>query len=505
MTAVDPDVTPARTQPADVLPEDRLLWEFWLNHGLVAESLRERLEGLPAGSNGAYLAGNALYGGFEHKLLDALSSSAGLDPAVVAAVDEALAPPAAKVTLEDSEGRLLALLALWPPPGGDLARKAREEAERVSRWWDLARAAGRTNLLAAVAAGIGSAGIAEAVPAPVLRFLQGAAEGIRRRNERLLPFVEKVTQELSDAGVRHCLLKESALLREIYTEPGERLVGDVDLLLSSADIERTEAVLRAMDHRPFVGIWSSTWYRAHHHHVAPLVSPDAATKVEPHTGIWIPGESGISISEEILATSRPHPGFAAQRPDATILCFHLLADLHGGASAGKLGQAADLMRLLRAEGREVDTGRLVSLAERTGCRPYIEDSVAMVARVFGRDLLDERAPMLVRSLGEAGGVEMTRRLRRRVEVSCLFGFEPRSSLVSFATVKLLHRSLMRPGGNLARAWDLVLSLLGLRHGKKGAGEIARMSRGGAPRRFLRLLGFPFRAAARAMGTGRRSR
>ncbi|HXI02183.1 MAG TPA: nucleotidyltransferase family protein, partial [Candidatus Saccharimonadales bacterium] len=395
MTAVNPDAAPARTHPSDVLPEDRLLWEFWLNHGLVADALRERLDALPLGANGAYLAGNALYGGFERKLLDALSSSAGLDPAVLAAVAEALAPPAAKVTLEDPEGRLLALLALWPPPGGDLARRAREEAVRVSRWWDFARAAGRTNLLAAVATGIASAGIEEAVPAPVLGFLQAAAEGIRRRNERLLPFVEKVTRELSGAGIRHCLLKESALLREIYPEPRERLVGDVDLLMPPEDIERTEAVLRALDHRPFVGIWSSTWYRSHHHHVAPLVNRDAATKVEPHIGIWIPGESVISIADEILATSRPHRGFEAGRPDATMLCFHLLADLHGGASAGKLGQAADLMRLLRAEGREVDMGRLTALADRTGCRPYIEDSVAMVARVFGRDLLDERAPGLL--------------------------------------------------------------------------------------------------------------
>ncbi len=489
----------SRTGGAGVLAEDRLLWEFWLNHGLEPLPLGERVAALPAGASGWYLAGNALYGGFEEALFHALESRVSAGGAASGALEVLrllMHSPAGQVTLDDPEGKLLVLLALWPAPGSPEAQAVREAGAHVTRWPSFFRAAGRCNLLPAVAEGLRAAGMAASVPDPFETAIESAASGIEQRNVRLLPFVEEMTAALTRKGIRHGLLKESALLGEIYLRPGERLVGDVDLLTAPEDLRGVEEILVKAGHRPFEGIWSKSWYRRHHHHAAPLVNADEATKFEPHTGIWIPGGAGADLGGEILAASRPHKRFKSLRPDATFMAFHLLADLHGGGGVGKLGQAADLMRFLAAEGTQVDGARLLNLAERTRSRTYIEDSVDLVGRIFGGGLLDARAPALASIRGVEAGAG--HRLRRRIERSFVCGFEHRAHALSLDSIKRLHRSLMHPGGDVARAAHFVRSLVGGKEGREGAGEIALKGRVPAGRRLLRLAGFPLRAVARTL-------
>ncbi len=492
-------ISTSRAATTGVLAEDRLLWEFWLNHGLEPLALAERLSALPANASGWYLAGNALYGGFEEPLFHALEASVNAGGAAASAL-EALRhlaqAPAGQVTVDDPEGKLLALLALWPSPGSPEAQQVREAAARVTRWPSFFRAAGRSNLLPAVAEGLRAEWMAQRVPEPFGTAIESAASGIEQRNVRLLPLVEEMTAVLTRKGIRHGLLKESALLGEIYLRPGERLVGDVDLLTAPEDLRGVEEILVKAGHRPFEGIWSKSWYRQHHHHAAPLVNSDEATKFEPHTGIWIPGGTGADLGGEILAASRPHKRFQSLRPDATFMAFHLLADLHGGAGVGKLGQAADLMRFLAAEGTQVDGARLLDLAERTRSRAFIEDSVDLAGRIFGRRLLDARSPALASIEGVVAGAG--HRLRRRIERSVVCGFEPRTSALSLASVKLVHRSLMQPGGDVGRAMHFMRSVVGGKEGREGVGEIALKGRVSAGRHLLRLATFPFRAVARTL-------
>jgi hypothetical protein len=479
----------------DLLAEDRLLWEFWLNHGLEPEPLAERIAGLPSAPNGDYMALNALYGGFEEPLLRSLEASG--NSTARGEVARVVAALTGRIDVTSPEGSLLALLSLWPAAGSETARKAAEAAGSVERWPAFVRAAGRTNLVAAVAAGIRSASISEALPPPWGAVLSRGAEGVRQRSLRILPLAHEMTAALAERGIGCVLLKESALIGEEYPEPGQRAMGDVDILVAAKDLPAVSELMAARGHRPFEGIWSADWYRDHHHHAAPLVSDAEATKVEPHVGIWIPGEWQGSLAEEIMKSARPHRAFRALRPDATFMCFHLLVDLHGGASIGKLGQMADLMRFLAAEGREVDGRRLRSLAERAECLPWLEDSVRLVAAVHGRELLEARAPALAAS-GQGAPGTLARRLRLRIETKNLFGFEPRASALSVASIKLVHKSLMHPGGSFAAAASFTRTLLAGGSGGAGAGHIARKGRGSAARRLGRLAMFPFRAAARSL-------
>ena len=141
--------------------------------------------------------------------------------------------------------------------------------------------------------------------------------------------------------------------------------------------------------------------------------------------------------------------------------------------------------------------RLLDLAERTDSTPYLEDSVRLVSRIYGRERLTGRCVALT-SLGSGEAESYARRLRTRVEVQNIFGFEAGDSSLSVASVKLLHKSLMKPGGNMAAAWAFVRSLLRGSGSSQGAGRIARMGYGSGARRLARLATFPIRAARRAL-------
>ncbi|MBI3448590.1 MAG: nucleotidyltransferase family protein [Acidobacteria bacterium] len=479
----------------DVLGEDRLLWEFWLHHGYEAEGLRARLRELPPDANGDYLAANSLYGCFEEGLLDLLSTeSAG---SLLPAARRVAEGPAPRVTLDDPEGKLLALVSLRPERGRAIA----EAASRVRSWPAFHRAVGRANLVTAAAPALALGG--DAVDAGTREALTRAAAGIRARNERLLDLLSRLLDAFAAAGLTPILLKETALQQLAFTGPGDRMIGDLDILFADSEVDAADRILESMGYASFEGIWSRAWYREHHHHLAPRVSAAEAVKIEPHTGIWIPSGSCAPILPEMIAASRPHPRLRARRPAPAHILFHLLIDIHGNVSIGKMYQVADVAALLRVEGREIDPSVLTDLAQRTGATAFLEDSLFVLARAYGEAFIAGSCPGLERliprrrpTLEHAG--------LRRLALMNLCGFEPSASPLSIAGIRLLHKTLLRPGGRSGRVAFLLRALSGGEGESEGMGDIARRSRNSRAGQLARAATFPFRAAYRAVRGWRRS-
>lgn len=67
-------------------------------------------------------------------------------------------------------------------------------------------------------------------------------------NERRMFFLGKLSKELTEAGIEHCVLKGSSLA-VLYPMPELRISGDVDILINPADEKR---VMRFMEERNFV-------------------------------------------------------------------------------------------------------------------------------------------------------------------------------------------------------------------------------------------------------------
>lgn len=489
----------------EVLAEDRLLWEFWLNHGLDGEALRRRWSDLPEGANGDYLASNSLYGGFEEGLLRLARESRALNAAGVDLEREIrsfLQEATGQGEAWGAEARLLSALSLQPAPGGPEAEEAAARAGEVRAWGRFLRAACRSNLVLPVARSLEDPEISARFPERARTGLIRAAEGIRSRNERLLELLRRILDAYAAAGLNPMLLKESALFLDLYPEAGDRMVGDLDLLFPGSEIDPAEKLLIDLGYVPFEGIWSRAWYRAHHHHLAPLVSAGEAVKIEPHQGIWIPTGSSSPIIPEILAASGPHPALPARRPSATHLAFHLLIDFHGNASIGKLGQMSDAARFLRERGAEVDTAGITDLARRTGSLPFLQDSLHLMRTVYGAGFMAAAAPGLAGLAGEEP-VSLERRMLRRLALRNLPGFEPETNLLSVAGVRLLHKALIRPGSRLSRIGYVLRSLVAGKGAEEGAGPLARRSQGSVAHRAIRLVTSPFRIVARGLKSGRR--
>ena len=493
----------------DVLPEDRLLWEFWLNHGYDREALKRCLSGLPAEANGDYIAVNAHYGCFEDDVFRFVEAERAQCPAsdLPRALRRIREGPAPRVTIESPEGRLLALLSLRPAAGSEEERVATQAMLLVTCWPAFVRAAARSNLVTAAASGMAIPGVG-ATSSPgfdeARSTLRRAAAGILSRNRRLFTVLDRILDAFAASGLAPVLLKETALQGDLYRGEGDRMAGDLDILFHDDQVEAAEKVLLGMGYASFEGIWSRAWYREHHHHIAPLVSPEDAIKIEPHMGIWIPTGPSGPIIPELIAASRQHPRFRARRPSAAHVLFHLLVDLHGNASIGKLGQAADAALLIRAEGRDVDAGVLSDLVRRTGAAPFIEDSLHLLTRVYGKGFLASACPALLGFRGEKR-VSLERRLLRRAALTHFCGFEPAASPMSLAGVRLFHKALLRPGSRMSRLSFLFSGAFGAPQDEGGMGGIARKSRPPRSTQIIRAAGFPFRMASRLLrGRSRRS-
>ena len=61
----------------------------------------------------------------------------------------------------------------------------------------------------------------------------------KNRNKELIIEINEICQILDLHNVKYCFLKGAALLkRQIFDDIGERMVGDIDLLISSKDFEK---------------------------------------------------------------------------------------------------------------------------------------------------------------------------------------------------------------------------------------------------------------------------
>ena len=109
---------------------------------------------------------------------------------------------------------------------------------------------------------------------------------------------------LERAGVETLVLKGFALGQTVYGQAVLRPYGDFDLLVRESWLETAEQALIALGYQPDESQASRAWYRAHHHHLAPLVHP-THLPVEIHWGLVTPGSSIVVNVDDVWAEARP--------------------------------------------------------------------------------------------------------------------------------------------------------------------------------------------------------
>lgn len=181
------------------------------------------------------------------------------------------------------------------------------------------------------------------------------------RNVRLRDQSQECIGALNRAGVTPMPLKGAAyLLSNLYPEPNERFLSDIDLLVPANDIESAASALHDLG---FYAAESESDF-SRHHHIPPLVRTLDDVAIELHSSP-VATIAGASLSaEEILANASPVSSGGCHWSAASATDTVLLSFLHSEVVDRNLARCIvnlrgflDLKHLIKRHGMEIDWQR----------------------------------------------------------------------------------------------------------------------------------------------------
>jgi hypothetical protein len=141
--------------------------------------------------------------------------------------------------------------------------------------------------------------IVDAVPADVVDFFEGIAALNRQRNERLQTEAIELAAILNGVGVVPVFLKGAAhLVSGLYSDPAQRVMVDLDVLVRADRLSDCVACLQANGYKPL----TDADFSGHHHH-PPLGRPGTIASVELHDEALDLPYRRLLPASEVLASS----------------------------------------------------------------------------------------------------------------------------------------------------------------------------------------------------------
>lgn len=123
------------------------------------------------------------------------------------------------------------------------------------------------------------------------------------KNREIMDQVAEINRAFSVNGIRHLYLKGvSYLLREMYTDPAERMMTDIDIMVSPEDLSASAKILEKIGYGYVLSV--SEGENLRHRHLPPFVHPGKAVPVEIHR-YPLPGRySELLPSDQAFAGSQ---------------------------------------------------------------------------------------------------------------------------------------------------------------------------------------------------------
>ncbi|HEV2235299.1 MAG TPA: nucleotidyltransferase family protein [Ktedonobacterales bacterium] len=229
-----------------------------------------------------------------------------------------------------------------------------------------------------------SARATSVTPAEDLATLNMLATASALRSDALFAALARALAALAREGIAPIVLKGPALASTIYPTRDLRPFGDLDLLVRKEELDRADAVLRALAYVPYA---NGPTELEDFHRVYAAAGRDAV--VELHTDLLqlgLPTACGAALWERAERWEMPEweqPALLLGREHQLLhLCVHL--HLHGYR---RLIWFIDLARLLRVRGTEVRWDDLWALAHADGVTLSVRHAL-----LLARDLLDAPLP-----------------------------------------------------------------------------------------------------------------
>src|SRR5580704_15383484 len=235
-------------------------------------------------------------------------------------------------------------------------------------------------------------GLVSGLPKGVLEFLDAVYTLNLERNLRYEDQLAHLIQVLNNTGVRPVLLKgAAALVSGLYPTPGERMIGDIDVLIPPSQLAGAVKHLRAAGYRPVAAeeeLPETEDYGPKIHHYPRSYSLDWPVAVELHVHpVHLP-VARLLGSEEVVRDATPlnWRGGDCLLPSPTHFVMHnvihaFVVDMRILQGYLSLRQLFEFVRASRTYGERIDWAaiqqRFVSLGYGSALRGY-----AVLASVY---------------------------------------------------------------------------------------------------------------------------
>ena len=184
--------------------------------------------------------------------------------------------------------------------------------------WDwFVRAGSHHGVLTSAYCRLKQKGLLDVMPEDLKDYLRKLTAINRNRNKTLLHQVQELSKLFNSHGIQHVFVKGCALLASgYYMDYGERLIGDIDVLVEPNDLLKAEQILKEADYDSLGETLFGKYKK--HRHLPRLVNYKYLGAVEIHSKLLRKEVPKILTTKEILGNQRTINGVCVPSPKANL-------------------------------------------------------------------------------------------------------------------------------------------------------------------------------------------
>lgn len=167
-------------------------------------------------------------------------------------------------------------------------------------WEDLVKIASSHLVLTTIYCRLKQKALLHLLPQDLVTYLQDLTAINRNRNITIAAQINTISQLLQQHRINHVFLKGAALLiAGYYNDVGERMIGDIDLLVQNDDLEEASTLLRSNGYQ-YKSTTFGAKYFEYHHDIRLILNKNGIAAVELHRHILHTKNNNYLITNNIL-------------------------------------------------------------------------------------------------------------------------------------------------------------------------------------------------------------
>jgi len=293
-----------------------------------------------------------------------------------------------------------------------------------SYWTYFTDLANRSLVTPAVWTALEDANLTASVPKPYQDYFHAAFDWNAARNRSIQNELEHVISALNERSIVPVLLKGAAYIMDrTYCKPGDRILGDADILVDAGDSDAAVQVLRRLGYAS--AGWPGRSYDDHHH-VEPLKNPNCQAYVEIHRealadpfAAVLPAGRIISDAQMLTANGAT---FAVPSPTHAATISFLHSEIIDGCDALariNIRSLMDMVRLNRRYDDSIDWGGMLDTMTSHKLANPLRNYLFSLQNLAGLEFADQ-PPVSIRQKMHFRLVDMSLRVRWLEKLMTIF-------------------------------------------------------------------------------------